>query len=245
MQVKKNPNVAMKSWSTIFFQIGLLIMLFVSYQLIEYKTYETDIASSEMLNIGDDIEEDIPITKILNTPPPPPPPPIAQAYINVVEDDLEIEETVIESSELNQNSEIQEYIKIEEIEEVEEEEEIITVPFAVIEDVPVYPGCEDAGNNEAKKACLSEKIMSYIQKNFNNGLADDLALEGVQRISVQFKIDKYGTVVNVRARAPHPMLEKEAIKVISGLPKMIPGKQRGKPVGVLYSIPIIFKVEAK
>lgn len=242
MQVKKNPNVAMKSWSTIFFQIGLLIMLFVSYQLIEYKTYETDIASSEMLNIGDDIEEDIPITKILNTPPPPP---IAQAYINVVEDDLEIEETVIESSELNQNSEIQEYIKIEEIEEVEEEEEIITVQFAVIEDVPVYPGCEDAGNNEAKKACLSEKIMSYIQKNFNNGLADDLALEGVQRISVQFKIDKYGTVVNVRARAPHPMLEKEAIKVISGLPKMIPGKQRGKPVGVLYSIPIIFKVEAK
>lgn len=245
MQVKKNPNVAMKSWSTIFFQIGLLIMLFVSYQLIEYKTYETDIASSEMLNIGDDIEEDIPITKILNTLPPPPPPPIAQAYINVVEDDLEIEETVIESSELNQNSEIQEYIKIEEIEEVEEEEEIITVPFAVIEDVPVYPGCEDAGNNEAKKACLSEKIMSYIQKNFNNGLADDLALEGVQRISVQFKIDKYGTIVNVRARAPHPMLEKEAIKVISGLPKMIPGKQRGKPVGVLYSIPIIFKVEAK
>ena len=85
--------------------------------------------------------------------------------------------------------------------------------------------------------------MEFVQLKFNTELANDLGLEGRQRISVQFKIDKNGKVANVRARAPHPRLEQEAIRVIQSLPKMIPGKQRGKPVGVLYSLPILFKVE--
>ena len=50
-------------------------------------------------------------------------------------------------------------------------------------------------------------------------------------------------MVDVRARAPHPVLEKEAVKLIQKLPRMTPGKQRGKPVGVLYALPILFEVE--
>ena len=90
---------------------------------------------------------------------------------------------------------------------------------------------------------MSEKIQKFVQKKFNTELAGDLGLEGRQRISVQFKIDKNGNVVNVRARAPHPKLQEEAIKVVKSLPKMIPGKQRGQAVGVLYSLPILFQVE--
>ena len=116
------------------------------------------------------------------------------------------------------------------------------VPFAIIEKVPVFPGCEN-GNNEKKRKCMSEKITMIIQKNFDTGLADDLGLIGRQRISVIFKIDKGGYVTGIRSRAPHPRLEEEAIRVISLLPKMEPGLQKGKPVIVPYSLPIIFEVQ--
>ncbi len=156
-----------------------------------------------------------------------------------VEDEADIEETVIESAEVDQEEEI---VEIEEIDEAVDEE-IADVPFAVIENVPIYPGCEKKKNNNEKKQCMSEKIQKFVQKKFNTELAGDLGLEGRQRISVQFKIDKNGNVVNVRARAPHPKLQEEAIKVVKSLPKMIPGKQRGQAVGVLYSLPILFQVE--
>ena len=90
---------------------------------------------------------------------------------------------------------------------------------------------------------MEEKVMQFVQTNFKTELASELGLEGRQRISVQFKIDNDGYVVDVRARAPHPVLEKEAVKLIQKLPRMTPGKQRGKPVGVLYALPILFEVE--
>ena len=192
-----------------------------------------------MLNLGDELEEDIPITDMNIPPPPPPPPPPAPEVIEVIEDEADIEETIIESAEVNQEEEIME---IEEIEEAVDEE-IADVPFAVIENVPVYPGCEKKRSNAEKKKCMSEKVQKFVQKKFNTELAGDLGLEGRQRIAVQFKIDKNGDVVNVRARAPHPKLEQEAVKVVKALPKMVPGRQRGTAVGVLYSLPILFQVE--
>ena len=126
-----------------------------------------------------------------------------------------------------------------EIEEVDEED--IEVPFAVIENVPIFPGCE--GNNAERRKCMSQKITKFVQRNFNLNLAGELGLSGRQRIYVLFKIDKSGDVVGVRARAPHPRLEKEAARVINLLPKMKPGRQRGKAVIVPYSLPIIFQVQ--
>lgn len=116
------------------------------------------------------------------------------------------------------------------------------VPFSVIDEVPVFPGCE--GSKEQLKECLQEKITEHISVNFNSDLANDLNLQpGVKRIFVLFKIDKDGTITDVQARAPHQSLADEAIRVVNSLPKMIPGKQRGEVVGVKYSLPIAFKVE--
>lgn len=239
MELKKNPKADLNQRSSLYFLAGLAFMLFISWQAVEWKTYDKDNLVGDVLDVGDDLEEDIPITQTITPPPPPPPPPPAPEVIEVVEDEEEVEETIIQSTETNQNKKI---VKIEEIEEVEEEV-IEDVPFAVIENVPIYPGCEGEPNNNAKKACMSEKVMKFVQKKFNTELASDLGLEGRQRINVQFKIDKNGNVVEVRARAPHPRLEKEAVDVVQSLPKMQPGKQRGKPVGVLYALPIIFQVE--
>ena len=239
MEPKKNPKSDLNRRSMIFFQLGMILMLFITWRAIENKTYEKAEINQDMLNLGDDLEEDIPITDMNIPPPPPPPPPPAPEVIEVIEDEADIEETIIESAEVNQEEEIME---IDEIEEAIEEE-IADVPFAVIENVPVYPGCEKKRSNAEKKKCMSEKVQKFVQKKFNTELAGDLGLEGRQRIAVQFKIDKNGDVVNVRARAHHPKLEQEAVKVVKALPKMVPGRQRGTAVGVLYSLPILFQVE--
>ena len=116
------------------------------------------------------------------------------------------------------------------------------VSFSSVENVPIFPGCEK-GNNAKRRKCMSEKISKFVQKRFNTKLAGNPGLSGRQRISVIFKIDKLGDVVGIRARAPHPKLEDEAIRVVNLLPKMKPGIQLGKAVIVPFSLPIIFEVK--
>lgn len=240
MEPKKNPKSDVSRRSMLFFQLGMVVMLFLAWQAIEWKSYDKSDNDFGKIDVGDDLEEVIPITQPVTPPPPPPPPPPAPEVIEVMEDEDEVEETIIESTEAKQDEKI---VEVKEIKEEVVEEEIADVPFAVIENVPIYPGCEKESGNDAKKKCMSSKISEFINKKFNSDLASDLGLEGRQRIAVQFKIDKNGRVVDVRARAPHPRLEKEAVEVVQSLPNMTPGKQRGKPVGVLYSLPIVFDIQ--
>jgi protein TonB len=238
MEPKKNPKADLNKRSVLFFQIGMIVMLFLTWQAIEWKTYDKSLIDIGSLNLDDEDEEEIPITEFIPPPPPPPPPPPAPEIIEIVEDDEEIEETIIESTETSQFEEI---VELETIQEAVEE--ITDVPFAVIENVPIYPGCENMRNNNERKNCMSERIDAFVRRNFNSELANDLGLTGRQRIAVQFKIDTRGNVVEVLARAPHPRLEAEAKRVIERLPSMTPGKQRGKAVNVMYSLPILFQVE--
>jgi len=238
MELKKNPKANVGRNSSLYFAIGLALMLTLAYSAINYKTYDKSDIDIGQLNLEEELEEEIPLTQQIVTPPPPPPPPAAPEVIEIVEDEEEVEETVIESTEVDQETEI---VEVEEI-EVEAVDEDIEVPFAVIENVPVFPGCEK-GSNAAKKKCMSEKITKFVQRKFNTELASDLGLSGRQRINVIFKIDKSGNITGIRSRAPHPALEKEAARVIKQLPKMKPGKQRGKAVTVPYSLPIIFQVQ--
>ena len=237
MESKKNPKADVGKNGSIYFAVGLAVMLFLTYSTINWKTYDKSDIDIGKLNLDDELDEEIPIIEQIIPPPPPPPPPAAPEVIEVVEDEEEVEETVIESTETDQDEEIE----IEEI-EIEEVVEDVEVPFAVIENVPEYPGCE-RGSNAEKRKCMSDKIAKFVQRKFNTDLAGDLGLSGRQRISVIFKIDKNGNVTGVRSRAPHPRLEKEAARVINMLPKMKPGKQRGKPVIVPYSLPITFQVQ--
>ncbi len=237
MEPKKNPKKDLSKRSFLFFQIGLVIVLAITLTMIEWKTYDNDSIDTGIVNFDMLEEEDVPITEIQKTPPPPPPPPPAPEVIEVVEDDEDVEEVVIESTETDQN----EVVEVEDVEEVEEE--IGDVPFAIIESVPIFPGCEGLNTNDERKNCMSQKITAIVTKNFDTGLAADLGLSGINRVYVQFKIDKKGNIVNVAARSPHPRLQSEGERVIKKLPKMKPGQQRGQNVGVLYSLPITFKVQ--
>ena len=112
------------------------------------------------------------------------------------------------------------------------------IPFAVIEEVPIFPGCENA---EDQRACFNEKIQKHISKNFNYPQeAQNKGIEG--RVSVMFLIQKDGTIGNIKMRGPDKLLENEVERIIKKLPVMQPGKQDGKLVAVPFSIPINFKL---
>nr|WP_321232333.1 M56 family metallopeptidase [uncultured Psychroserpens sp.] len=121
----------------------------------------------------------------------------------------------------------------------------VEIPFGVVDQVPIYKSCETLETNEERKKCMSQNISKHVNVNFNIGIADSLKLVGRQRINVIFKIDKEGYVTGVRARAPHPKLEEEAIRVVQTLPQFIPGKHTGKTVIVPYSLPIVFQIQGK
>lgn len=239
MQVKKSPKANLESYTKLFMQLGLVLALLMVYLAIEKKTYDRVIAQLGPANYN--VQDEVQTIEIEQVKPPEqqaPPPPVPD-IIKVVEDQKEIEETVIKSTESNEKDEV----KITKIVEAKIEEDIMEdVPFAIIEDVPVYPGCK--GSKAELKACLQEKIAKHVNSKFNADLAADLGLTpGVKKIFVMFTIDKNGNIADVQARAPHKRLEAEAIRVVESLPKMTPGKQRGRPVGVKYSLPIAFKVE--
>ena len=125
------------------------------------------------------------------------------------------------------------------------EQNIAAVPFAIIEEVPTYKDCKKTNSNEDRKKCMNDKISAFINKNFNTGIADDINLTGIQKVFVSFKIDKTGSIINIKSKGTNEFINMEAERVVSLLPKMIPGKQKGKPVGVLYSLPITFSIAPK
>ena len=236
MQLKKNPKADLTKNSSLYFAIGLAVVLFVSWQAIEWKTYEKTGYDYESLNVEDEDDEEVPITEQIKTPPPPPPPPPAPEVIEIVEDEEEVEETVIESTETDQ----EEIVEVEDI-EVEDDFEDVDVPFAVIEDVPIFPGCEKVAKSQ-RRACFQEKMNKHIRKNFRYPeIAQEMGIQG--RVYVQFVIAKDGSITSIRMRGPDKNLEKEAKRIISRLPKMTPGKQRGRAVRVPFSIPITFRLQ--
>ena len=236
MEIKKNPKSNLENYSKIFMQIGLVLALFITYAAIEKKTYDRNIGDLGSANMTAEMEQGTVITERIEPVKPKTPPPPAPEKIEIVEDEKEVEETIIESTETDETEAV-EIIEVEEVEEVIED-----VSFMIIEDVPVFPGCK--GNKEELKKCFSKKVQKHFSRKFDADLPNELGLSaGRKRVFIGFKIDKNGNIVNVQARAPHPKIKSEVVKVMKQLPKMKPGRQRGKPVGVKYSIPFTLIVE--
>lgn len=242
MESKKSDKVKIERYSTIFFELGLVLALLIVYLSLEHKVMERNLSELVGISNQNELIEDIPITERIEVVKPPPPPPPAPEKIEIVEDQTEIEETVLESTESDQDQAV-DIVEINEIDEVVEDELIVDdVPFAIVEEAPIFPGCK--GTKAQKKECFVKKIKEHVGKKYNVNLAQELGLEtGKKKLFVLFKIDKTGKVVGIQARGPHKRLELEAVKVIKSLPQMTPAKQRGRAVGVKYTLPITFDVQ--
>ena len=235
----KKHDANLQKNSTLYFQVGLIVCLLVTYGLFEMK-FETTIPTiAERWEPDDNFTIEIPVIK-------PEQKSVAEPvvkkrvvnptkFIPIKDNPPTVIETPIQTNALPLNP--------DDIVLVNPPVDTPPVDFIKVEEVPVFPGCEKKKGREAKSKCMSEKITKIIQRKFDVELANELGLIGVQKIQVQFKIDKMGKVTEIKTRAPHPLLSKEAERVVDLIPDMIPGKQRDKPVAVRYNLPINFKVQ--
>ena len=210
---KKDPKISLENKKGMFFQIGLAVTLIAVLISFEWKSYDKSNYNLGDLNLDDMEEEIIPITRQEVKPPPPPPPP--PEIIEIVEDEVEIENEVeIEETDTDED---------EIVEIVKDDEEF----FMVVENMPEFPG-GDLG------------LMKFIQKNVRYpAIAKEYNITG--KVYVSFIVDKQGSVTNVKiVRGVDKNLDAEALRVVSLLPKYKPGKQRGKAVRVMFTIPINF-----
>lgn len=244
MQPKKNPNVDAKRNSLLYFQIGLAAITVLTYIAIELKTPDPVIVVEKPKIVDNFIaDEIIPLTMQVQKAPPPPPP--APEVIQVVDDKVVIEDKKIETTETNEKQEVV-VVKAAAVGEVTGtvEEVDVDVPFAVLEDVPLFPGCEKVPKAQQRE-CFMEQMNKHIKKHFDYpARAKEDGVQG--RITVMFVIDKTGSVTNLKIRGLNKkgseLLENEAERIIKKLPKFTPGKQRGKAVPVSYAQPILFKI---
>ena len=234
MRSRKNPQKDLNKKSGTFFVIGLLLVLAMVYTALDWKSFDPINQIDVALNkVDDSIIEEATIIELKATPPPKPK--VLPIEIEIIEDDEPIIETEVIASEVDTDTEIVDPSDFEVIEEPEE----VKVIWTTIEEVPIFPGCESA---EDKRACFNEMMQKHIRKNFRYPeLAQEMGIQG--RVNTQFMINNDGTIGAIQKRGPHDVLEKEAVRILSKLPKMTPGKQRGSAVKVSFAIPITFKLE--
>ena len=244
--VKKHPKKQLEKYSAVFIQLSLVLVLFVVYQVMEYETKTVNYAV--MIEKPDDnyvfVEDEKPIVfskeKVV-TPKQIKP---AALIIDVIEiDDNEknniesiLDEPLVDEPNFDIDKVLENYIPDESI-------PIENVPFILIEDAPIYRGCEGLSKEENKK-CFIKSIQKFVIRRFDVDLAQELGLRsGKYKIFAQFVISKNGTVNEIKIKAPHHKLEKEVNKIINKLPQFTPGKQRKVPVNVKFTLPITFSVE--
>lgn len=102
--------------------------------------------------------------------------------------------------------------------------------FEVVENMPEFAGGMGG-------------LMQYLSKNIKYPVEAQKA--GIQgRVIMQVIIDKNGNVTNPKVTQPvDPLLDTEAIRVTASMPKWKPGTQRGMPVNVKYTFPIVFRLQ--
>ena len=121
-----------------------------------------------------------------------------------------------------------------------ENEKETEIPFAIIENVPLFPGCETVPKSK-RRECFQNKMNRHIAQNFR--YPEFAQKNGIQgRVFVRFIIGKDGNISEIRSRGPHGSLERAAERIIEKLPKMTPGYLNGLPVKVPFSIPITFSL---
>ena len=226
MQLKKSPKASLEDKKLTYVLMGLVLVLSICYVAFEWT--EKEVTKYEVSDTDFFFEEEIDIQQTSQETPPPPPPPAVQEVevLNVVEDDVEVEEIEINTED---DKDVEVVIAPPVEAPVEEEEE--DVVFQVVETMPEFPGGPQA-------------LFKYLADNVKYPvIAQENGIQG--RVICQFVVNKDGSIVDVVAvrSSGEASLDKEAIRVIKSMPKWKPGKQRGKPVRVKYTVPVNFRLQ--
>ncbi len=228
MEPKKSEKANLENKKALFLEIGLIIALLVCLGAMEWTSgQKKDSAFAGMTEEAIE-EEQIPVTE--ETPPEEMPPPEVTVtdLFEIVEDNVVIDNEVrFEDDETSEDKVVEIYAPVLKAEEEEVEEEI----FVIVEDMPKFKGGD------------INKFREWVQKRVRY---PELAAEnGIQgRVFITFVVETNGNVSNVTvSRSVDQLLDDAAKEAVMASPKWEPGMQRGRPVRVRYSIPIIFQLQ--
>ncbi|MDO9634906.1 MAG: energy transducer TonB, partial [Paludibacter sp.] len=205
--------------------MGFIVVLSLIYIALEWTKQEVTIYDNVALDVI--LEDEIEIIQTAEVLPPPPPPEVPEVIevLNVVEDDVETAEIIIDTEDdKDKQVVIQAPIQGPVIEEDTD------VVFMVVESMPSFPGGDAA-------------LFKYLSDNIKYPvIAQESGIQG--RVICQFVVNRDGSIVDIEVvRSVDRSLDAEAIRVISGMPKWSPGKQRGKTVRVKYTLPVNFRLQ--
>jgi protein TonB len=228
MEIKKSPKADLEGKKTTWLLIGFVLILAVMFVAFEWTERDKQVTTDSGVEMPIFEEEMIPITEQEEPKQAPPPPeaPKVEEVLQIAENDADVQETTIQSSEENNQAVEIKYVAPVVEEEEPEEAEI----FMVVEEMPEFPG--------GMAECLK-----FLGKNIKYPtIAQENGVHG--RVIVQFVVNQDGSIVDpVVVRSVDPYLDKEALRVIKTMPKWKPGKQRGKAVRVKYTVPVTFKLQ--
>ena len=228
MEVKKSPKADLEGKKSTWLLVGYVVVLAFMFVAFEWTQRDVKIDTSQAVADVVFEEEIIPITETPEqaAPPPPEAPKVAE-LLEIVDDKADIEETTTIINEDNQARVEVKYVPVQVVEEEEPEEQTI---FEVVENMPDFPGGQAA-------------LMQYLAKNIKYPtIAQENGTQG--RVIVQFVVNRDGSIVDAKVvRSVDPYLDKEALRVINTMPKWKPGMQRGKPVRVKFTVPVMFRLQ--
>lgn len=225
METKKTQKASLENKRVIFLEIGLIVALFA---VIGAFSYSSGVRKTPALKAS---AEDVPETEIVpitqDTPPEPPKVPV----IPMLSDVLEIVENPVETDSFfaieDTDIDVPVYTYRTEVEEENIEEDI---PFVNVETKPRFQG----GEATTFSRWVSEHL-SYPT------IAQEMCISG--RVMLEFTIRKDGRLADIKVlRGVDPILDEEAIRVVSNSPRWEPGMQQDRPVNVRYQFPVIFRL---
>lgn len=238
MDLKKSPKADLERHKFVFRLIGASIALMLTITVFQWKSF-TDIKTHDIVTTSDyDMEELPPILYITDDRKPvkpksekvdktkPPKEPQKMKRLIAVSN-----QTIVPDAEKDWG--IPDHIgKTDPLEKLE------PVPYVLVESMPVFPGCEGLKGDDLK-ACFEQKILAHVSNNFKfPPISKEMGSEG--RVLVTFIIDVDGRVKDVQAvQGPDAPLREEGERLVNTLPAMTkPAMQRGKPVPIVYNLPI-------
>lgn len=244
---KKRINIRWNSG--LFFQIGLIISMLFVFLVVEsnlgFSEMAYKISEKKELNeiaLKNYVVEVIPVEKIDKSTAVvkerTPIKPVVSSKFKPVDNISKQKEDKTAPTEVDQGASIDKPVVTEPTTKIPDMKNIFSV-----ENAPIFPGCENLSTNDERKACLNDKINAFISRKFNIDKFSDKYAGKKNRIDVQFTVDSRGDISDIKTRTPFEDLSEEAKRVISSLPKMIPGKHENRIVNVVYTVPIMVNIE--
>lgn len=229
MEVKKSPKADLENKKTLFLQIGLVIALVLCLLAFNWTTGQKDDSLFDGMTEQAIEEEQIPVTEEIPPEQAPPPDVTVTDLFEIVQDDVVLTtEVSFDDDETTEDKVVEIYAPVSlQAEEEATEEEV----FVIVEDMPKFKGGD------------INRFREWVQKRVRYPeIASENGIQG--RVYVTFVVETSGLVSNVSiTRSVDALLDDAAKEAVEASPKWEPGMQRGRPVRVRYSIPIIFQIE--